>query len=111
MQSILSAINAFAAYYRQTYESHFAQPYGTLDPGLKNILYLGGGSGFFAKSLAYPYLGEKQGLDFVTRYMSRNFRNHHHEQDSDLGISPHTLKYGKYKQKTFLMGACEVSVT
>lgn len=111
MQSILSAINAFAAYYRQTYESHFARPCGTPDPGLKNILYLGGGSGFFAKSLAYPYLGEKQGLDFVTRYMSRNFRNHHHEQDSDLGISPHTLKYGKYKQKTFLMGACEVSVT
>lgn len=110
-QTILEAINAFAAYYRQTYEKYFASPYGLSDPGTRNLLHLGGGSGFFATSLAYPYLGEEKGLDFVSRYLSRNFRGHHHEQDQALGISPHTLKYAKHGQTMYVAGACEVSIT
>lgn len=111
IQSMLEAINAFAAYYRETYTAHFARPVGLSDPGTKNVLHLGGGVGFFAKSLAYPYLGGEQGLDFVSRYLSRSFRAHHHERDRVLGVSPRTLKYGTYRQRMCAFGACEVSVT
>lgn len=110
IQTIMDAINAFSAYYKQTYGKHFTPPYGLSDPGTENVLYLGGGAGFFAKSLAYPYLGEEQGLDFVVRYLSRSFRAHHHEWDRTLGISPRTLKYGTYRQRMYAFGACEVSI-
>lgn len=111
IKTIMDAINAFAAYYRQAYEKYFTKPYGLIEPGTKNILYLGGGSGFFSKSLAYPYLGRTQGLDFVVRYLSSSFKSHRHEQDRALGISPRTLKYGKYGQRIYSFGACEVSIT
>lgn len=111
INAIMDAINAFAAHYRQAYEKYFTKPYGLIEPSAKNILYFGGGSGFFAKSLAYPYLGRTQGLDFVVRYLSSSFKSHHHEQDRALGISPRTLKYGKYGQRMYSFGACEVSIT
>ena len=104
-------INAFAAYDRQAYGKYFSKQYGLIEPSAKNILYLGGGSGFFAKSLAYPYLGRTQGLDFVVRYLSSSFKSHHHEQDRALGISPRTLKYGKYGHRMYSFGVCEVSIT
>ena len=61
MQSILSAINAFAAYYRRTYESHFARPYGTLDPGLEILLYLGGGFRIFCEEFGLSISERKTG--------------------------------------------------
>ena len=71
---------------------------------------LGGGVGFFSKSLAYPYLGEEKGLQWTSRRLSLAFRNHHHERDVELGISPRTLKYGRYRQRLHAYGACEVTI-
>ena len=109
-QTILDAISAFAAYQNKTYLQHFQQPWGAMPPTGRNVLTLGGGAGFFSKSLAYPYLGEERGRAWTIEHLSRAFRAHHHEKDNVLGISPRTLKYGVYRQKLYALGACEVTI-
>lgn len=109
-QSILESISALSQYAAQTYGSHFAKPDGYVTPHEQNTLYLGGGAGFFSKSLVYPYLGEARGLAFASDYLNQKFSNHHRDRDRALGISPRTLKVGKYRQKLYAFGACEVTI-
>ena len=73
-------------------------------------LILGGGSGFFAKSLAYPYLGEEEGLRWTAEQMKQMFRNHKHERDAENGISPHTMKYARFRGRLYPYGYCGVSI-
>lgn len=109
-ESIMNAVNAFDRFYQRTYARHFVAPHNSMQPGNRSVLFLGGGAGFFTKSLAYPYLGERQGLKFVADMLTRKFNKHHHERDIQLGISPHTMKYGKYRRGLQPFGACEVSI-
>ncbi|MBR5288623.1 MAG: type III-A CRISPR-associated RAMP protein Csm5 [Clostridia bacterium] len=109
-ESIMNAINAFAAYGEKTYAPHFNPPLNHVPLGRQNTLYIGGGAGFFTKSMAYPYLGEQRGLAYTSDYLARVFRKHYHERDRVLGISPRTLKYGKFNRRLYGFGACEVSI-
>ena len=106
----MKAISAFAAYQMQLYAAKFQQPQDSVQIAEKNLLMLGGGVGFFSKSLVYPYLGEGEGLTWTVNQLSRAFRNHHHERDRALGVSPRTLKYGRYRQKLYAYGACKVTI-
>ena len=114
--SLLQAVSRFDEYYRRTYLSAFTPPPGTQAMPHTPYLVLGGGSGFFAKSLAYPYLGREEGLTWTARQMKRMFpnrgkRNPHHEKDQrEYGISPHTMKYTRYRQKLYHFGLCEVAI-
>ena len=76
---------------------------------MQNCLILGGGAGFLSKTLTYPYYGEQEGLKRVAENMC-HFRNHHHEQDKILGISPHMMKYKKFGGKLYPFGLCEVDI-
>ena len=109
-ESIMEAVSALAAYNVRVIESRFSRPAGFSAPTGEGFLYLGGGAGFFGKSLVYPYLGEERALDWTVAYLSRAFRNHHHERDRVLGVSPRTLKYGKYRQRLYAVGACKVEI-
>ena len=71
---------------------------------------LGGGSGFFAKSLSYPYLGEKEGLRWTAEQMAQMFHRHKHERDAEKGISPHTMKYARFRGRLYPYGHCGVSI-
>lgn len=102
-ESILEAIQAFGRYYQNTYASHFTPPRHSIQPSYQRTLFLGGGAGFWTKSLVYPYLGQREGLKFTAGKF-------HHEKDMDLGISPHTMKYGRYRGTLYQFGACEVSI-
>ena len=73
-------------------------------------LILGGGSGFFAKSLAYPYLGEEEGLRWTAEQMKQMFHNHKHERDAENGISPHTMKYARFRGRLYPYGYCGVNI-
>lgn len=109
-KSILKAVSNFYAYYRKEFSARF--PESDLDaPENGSCLFLGGGSGFFNKTLVYPYLGYEEALPEVARHMSRSFRNHHHEQDiSTFGISPHCMKFGATGSELHEFGLCEVSL-
>lgn len=110
-QTLLEAISAFAAYNRQQLESAFARPDGFIVPKTENMLYLGGGAGFFTKTLVYPYVGKRTGLNWTSDQLGRAFRAHRHtEKDPQAGISPRTLKYGQYREKPYAFGPCEVNL-
>jgi CRISPR-associated protein Csm5 len=108
-QDILKAIADFYDYYRSEFSARFPEEDPDA-PAKGRCLFLGGGSGFFNKTLVYPYFGYDQALPKVAGQMSRSFRSHHHEQDEQtFGISPHCMKYGRAGGKLHEFGLCEVS--
>lgn len=109
-ESLLEAIQQFDTYYEQTYSRHFTAPSDAVNLPQQPHLILGGGSGFFAKSLAYPYLGEEEGLRWTAERMTQMFSAHKHEHDKELGISPHTMKYARFRGRLYPYGYCGVSI-
>lgn len=80
-------------------------------------LVLGGGTGYFSKTILYALAdsqaknreeGRLAGVHIVRAFMKEKFYRGHHERDSKL--SPHTLKLTRYQNKTVLMGLCKVEV-
>lgn len=109
-QSILKALNDFEDYYQKNYQSHFTRPGHDHTDLSGTILRMGGGAGFFTKSLAYPYLGTKAGLIWVSGRLADSFKKHGHNNDPVLGISPHIMKYGRHQMALYEFGVCEVSI-
>ena len=110
-ESLMDAIQQFDAYYEQTYSTHFTPPRGAVNLPQQPHLILGGGSGFFAKSLAYPYLGEEKGLRWTAEQMTQMFSNHKHQDDvKQYGISPHTMKYARFRGRFYPYGYCGVNI-
>lgn len=110
-ESLMASIRAYNDYYRKVYEAHFRAPQGTAGDLHPNCLILGGGAGYFSKTLTYPYLGEQQGMQTAIRILTKSFRNHRHESDVRSGISPRTMKYGRYRRSLYHYGLCEVKLT
>lgn len=103
-------IQIYSRYYEQTYVNRFDTPKNTCSIRYDSILVLGGGSGFFAKTLAYPYLGKQKGLEYVAQEMQNSFKKHYHDKDEGYGISPHTMKYAKYNGLLYPYGVCGVTI-
>lgn len=118
-QSLMDSIRDFDAFYTETFESRFPQPGLCNDiaaPPRGPHLFLGGGPGFFSKTLVYPYLEKdyNAALDWTQEYMKRvhsdrNTGRSKHDCDSELGISPHRMKYVRYAGKLYPAGFCTVS--
>lgn len=108
VQTILNALNDFYHYQQHTYASKFTKPANSMQTTGRCLMTFGGGAGFFTKSLAYPYLGEKEGLRWTSTLLQRSFGGHHHENDTI--VSPHTMKYGQYRHKLYNFGTCEVTI-
>ena len=111
VDALMRMIKEFDAFYQKTYVARFAPPRDARSVSCQDSLVLGGGSGFFAKTLAYPYLGVQKGMQYTENVMVESFRRHGHDKDiSQHGISPHTMKYGKYRGQLYPYGICEVSI-
>lgn len=105
---LLDALNRFAGYYIDTYFTKWKIdiPFNDAD----HFMLLGGGAGFFSKTLAYPLYGSNAGK-LVQDFMTDSFRKHKHEEDMGRWrISPHTMKYAAYNGRLYLMGLCEVNL-
>lgn len=109
-ETLEHAIQRYDAYYQQTYGRKFTPPTGSVSLPRQPYLILGGGAGFFSKSLAYPYLGEERGLHWTADLMTQMFRGHKHERDAENGISPHTMKYARFNGRFYPYGYCGVSI-
>lgn len=109
-ETLEHAIQRYDAYYQQTYGRKFTPPAGSVSLPQQPYLILGGGAGFFSKSLAYPYLGEELGLRWTADQMTQMFRGHKHERDAENGISPHTMKYARFNGRFYPYGYCGVSI-
>lgn len=111
IESLLKSIERFDDYYWETYVRHFDPPVGEVEESYRNCLILGSGAGYFSKTVTYPYLGEKEALPHVADLMGHQFKAHHHERDTALGISPRTMKYAEYDRELYPYGVCEVSLS
>lgn len=114
-ESLLEDIKSFDHYYKKTYEDKFKRPQNanaiTAESAPGGMLILGGGAGFFSKSLAYPYLDEEQGLDWVSQRLDKLFgENGNHGKGKEKEISPHMMKYTSYNGQLYPYGYCEVDL-
>lgn len=104
------AINDYDDYYQKTFLSKFDEPYNLAVDYDKPYVVLGGGSGFFSKTIVYQYYGEKEGLEKTAKNMERMFKKHYHEYDVSDEISPHIMKYTSYNGQIYPIGLCGVKI-
>jgi len=107
---IKEAIRDFGSFYADHFSSKFKKPINDTAEKFQDTLVLGGGSGFFSKTLAYQLLGPAEGLKFVSNYMKAQFPRHKHERDLEIGVSPHSLKYTVYRNRSWHFGVCGVEI-
>ena len=114
-ENLLDSVNRFTCYYMDSYlydgeDERFIPPEKMAAVSWDNAILLGGGAGFFSKTLAYPYFGGSA-AGMVRDHMANTFRRHGHDRDLDRwGISPRTMKYARYKGELYPMGLCEVAI-
>lgn len=102
------AIELFADVYNQCFLQAF--------PGMEKLqphqVLLGGGAGFVSKTLIYPLLGKKEGVESAVEIFKQTGvpLKHQHHKDRGLGVSPHILKCTWYGGRTLQMGLCDFSM-
>ena len=84
LNTILAALDYFNEQCYYYHYKHFQRP--TFEKG---IVWLGGGAGYCTKTVSYPLLQE-EGLGLVSEILAKNFKDHHHDRDKELGVSPRT---------------------
>lgn len=110
-KTLLQAIDDFSHYYQDTFVAGFSLPDAVSTVEMGQSLIMGGGSGFFSKTLAYQYWEWDDAVRNISQNMANVFKKHKHEKDSEIGISPHMLKYTRYRGNLVPMGICGVELT
>ncbi len=108
---ILKCLEDSGKFFKKTYLPSFKSFTGYVPDA--PLLFLGGGSGYYTKNIVYPAKGEGQqqeAVEIVSRFMQKKFFKHHHQNDVQLGISPHTLKIAEYQNQKLLMGLCTAAL-
>jgi len=107
---IRNAISEYGRYYYKTFQQSFRLPADYVQESFENCLVLGGGSGYFGKNIVYPPLIRQDAVRRVSVIMAENAKNHHHERDIVLGISPRMLKITKYQGRSYHYGVCRIEI-
>lgn len=104
---IKNAITEFDVWYMENVYSKYP---GITLPTLSQHLFLGGGSGYFSKTVTGPWLQEKA-LPYITALLTLSFREKNARDESYYGISPHMLKCTAVNAAPMLYGLCEVDIS
>lgn len=107
IEDVRGAIEKFLKFYNAEYLPHFRLPNNAVSVTAPDNIILGGGSGFFSKTVVYNIYAHDDALDYVSELMEEQFKGHYHESDYDDGISPHTLKYTQYGNSLIPFGMCK----
>ena len=104
IEDIKEAVDQFYAMYCDC----FLEKFKGVGRGRDNTVYLGGGAGFVSKTFVYPMLGDEDGVDAVVEiYRNTNVpREHKHNSDRQLGVSPHIIKMTHFEGQSLQMGEC-----
>lgn len=107
VEYLKQAIAEFGGYYTDCYLSKYPK---SLHENLDGCIFLGGGSGYYAKNIIYPlFAGDRQrALEAISGSMSKAFKKHGHNKDVRLGISPHMLKCTYVDGRLRQIGVCRV---
>lgn len=100
----------FSRFYQDAFLSHFPQGHPVANIPDTPHLILGGGTGFFSKTVGYSYL--KDDYAAALKWTQRILQTQHgrHEADISLGVSPHRARYITYAGKRYPAGFCEVNI-
>ena len=109
IKDILEAIKEFNKNYISQFVSHFTGAPAT--GGNSTTFYLGGGAGYFSKTVTYGVMHGKDAVKTVAEIIDQTLpekvrAQHKHYLDSRKGVSPHLLKCTLYQGKLCQMGAC-----
>jgi len=107
---LTEALKSFNDTYENDFADYFKQPPLSEITPCKNgqPIYMGGGVGFVSKTVVYPLLGKRQGLEYTSKLLEAKFpKEHNHEKDIEIGVSPHMNKFTQYDGKIYPMGRCE----
>ena len=102
MDEIIEAINCYQDICYRWFYTKFHR-------GCKNenIVWLGGGCGFAAKTIIYGILENDavRVIDGIYRNtLGKNYREHKHDCDIKLGVAPHVCKCTRYHGELYDMG-------
>ena len=100
-----TAMNTASSFYIKVFVRHFMKL-----PHVKNEIYLGGGSGYGTKTVAYELLDSNSRLKVVSNIMDIRFSKHKHKRDIEKGVSPHMLKCTRYRGELCEMGRCQMKI-
>lgn len=107
---IKEAIREYGEYYQQTFVKMFNLPRDGVHVNMEDCIVLGGGSGYFGKNIMYPLYGKELAVKKVSSIMMNEFKDHHHERDITVGISPRMLKHTSYQSKSYPYGICKITI-
>ena len=105
---IINAVSSFFRFYQSEYPSCFRLPANVFQPSGTDNLILGGGSGFFSKTVVYNLYEHDTAMEYVADWMEDKFPNGKHQYEYDF--APHTMKYTMYKGSYMPFGVCKFEV-
>ena len=79
---------------------------------IDNSMFLGGGAGYFLKTVSYILFYEEKeydGTDF-TRDLLKKTTPYKHKHENDRDISPHMQKCTRCNGKMYEMGKCGIEL-
>jgi CRISPR-associated protein Csm5 len=107
----LSDINKVVAKFSACYAEMFLDKFGPRRNYGERTLYLGGGAGFATKTVVYPLFGAEEGAVMTAEILKNTTpRNHRHENDAALGVSPRMKKCASYGGTVHEFGACKFDI-
>lgn len=111
IEDIMEAVNCFSEAYYDMYLYRFR---GNEYPK-SNTVWIGGGSGFFTKTILYPLLGQEKGIEAAVEIFQKTLpakisQQHKHYRDKRIGVSPHIRKVTKFQGKLYQIGECILEI-
>ena len=78
-----------------------------------DTVWLGGGAGFVTKTEVYPLFGDREGVEMTADIFHSTAvpKQHKHDRDKKLGVSPHICKVTYYDGRRRQMGMCHIKIT
>lgn len=110
IEDVLDASRDFMEFNYDLQKSVFGRYYGDSLMGLKNAdLWLGGGGGFFSKTLVYALAPSvEEAKKVAARHLDLVFKNRHKHFATDKKLAPRALKIAYEDQSATLMGLCNL---
>lgn len=108
IEDIVEGVKLFYQMYYENFQSKFRSMNNRMSD---QTVFLGGGSGFVSKTMIYAMFGAPEGVRVTKDIFFRTNvpRQHKHQLDTRLGVSPHILKCTRYQGKECMIGQCELS--
>ena len=112
IEQIRSSINVFLRGYNKLFLEKFREE----TPYDKDVIYLGGGTGFATKTVLHDLLKNSKTRSrtvgsILNLKLPRNAQmEHKHGLDYKIGVSPHTCKLTEYEGCLYQMGACDIEI-